>query len=244
MRRGKIVIERIENSSSRQVTFAKRKKGLMKKAEELSILCDAQVGLIVFSCTHKLYDYASSSMESTIERYSKLAEDRHHSMNPTTWDVQFWQSEASNLRKQLQHLKNWQRQVMGQELSGLEFNELQHLENQLEMSLKNIRMRKDQMFSDEIKELHKKENLCSQENEELHKKIDLIGEENAKLNKLIGAARRAEYATSNPSCSSISYGYYDKHDEPISLQLSQAQPQYNEPPARANNMGSCLKLRM
>lgn len=31
---------------------------------------------------------------------------------------------------------------MGQELSGLDLNELQHLESQLEMSLKSIRTRK------------------------------------------------------------------------------------------------------
>ncbi|KAK2437208.1 MADS-box transcription factor [Trifolium repens] len=82
MGRGKIVIRRIENLTSRQVTFSKRRKGLMKKAKELSILCDAQVGLILFSSTHKLYDYASSSMESIIERYNKLSEDLHQAVDP------------------------------------------------------------------------------------------------------------------------------------------------------------------
>lgn len=60
MGRGKIVIRRIDNSTSRQVTFSKRRNGLLKKAKELSILCDAEVGLIIFSSTGKLYDYASS----------------------------------------------------------------------------------------------------------------------------------------------------------------------------------------
>ncbi|MFQ6660772.1 hypothetical protein Gotur_029165 [Gossypium turneri] len=60
MGRGKIVIRRIDNSTSRQVTFSKRRNGLLKKARELSILCDAEVGLIIFSSTGKLYDYASS----------------------------------------------------------------------------------------------------------------------------------------------------------------------------------------
>ncbi|WVZ12440.1 hypothetical protein V8G54_016970 [Vigna mungo] len=61
MGRGKIVIERIDNSTSRQVTFSKRRKGLIKKAKELAILCDAQVGLLIFSSTGKLYEYASTS---------------------------------------------------------------------------------------------------------------------------------------------------------------------------------------
>lgn len=64
MGRGKIVIRRIDNSTSRQVTFSKRRSGLLKKARELSILCDAEVGVIIFSSTGKLYDYASSRLYS------------------------------------------------------------------------------------------------------------------------------------------------------------------------------------
>lgn len=60
MGRGKIVIQRIDNSTSRQVTFSKRRKGLIKKAKELAILCDAQVGLVIFSSTGKLYEYSST----------------------------------------------------------------------------------------------------------------------------------------------------------------------------------------
>ncbi|KAK3016079.1 hypothetical protein RJ639_005674 [Escallonia herrerae] len=60
MGRGKIVIRRIDNSTSRQVTFSKRRNGLLKKAKELAILCDAEVGVVIFSSTSKLYDYAST----------------------------------------------------------------------------------------------------------------------------------------------------------------------------------------
>ncbi|URE14458.1 MADS-box transcription factor [Musa troglodytarum] len=60
MGRGKIVIRRIDNSASRQVTFSKRRNGLLKKAKELAILCDAEVGVAVFSGTGRLYDYAST----------------------------------------------------------------------------------------------------------------------------------------------------------------------------------------
>lgn len=68
MGRGKIAIQRIDNSTSRQVTFSKRRKGLLKKAKELSILCDAEVGVIVFSSTDKLYDYASTRFHSLINK--------------------------------------------------------------------------------------------------------------------------------------------------------------------------------
>ena len=60
MGRGKIEIKKIENVNSRQVTFSKRRAGLLKKAKELAILCDAEVGVIVFSSTGKLYEFAST----------------------------------------------------------------------------------------------------------------------------------------------------------------------------------------
>ncbi|GKV26616.1 hypothetical protein SLEP1_g35881 [Rubroshorea leprosula] len=60
MGRGKIEIRRIDNSTNRQVTFSKRRNGLLKKARELAILCDAEVGLMIFSSTGKLYEYAST----------------------------------------------------------------------------------------------------------------------------------------------------------------------------------------
>jgi len=60
MGRGKIEIKRIENLNSRQVTFSKRRNGLLKKARELSVLCDAEVAVIVFSSTGKLYEFSST----------------------------------------------------------------------------------------------------------------------------------------------------------------------------------------
>ncbi|XP_022864041.1 MADS-box transcription factor ANR1-like [Olea europaea var. sylvestris] len=104
MGRGKIVIRRIDNSTSRQVTFSKRRTGLLKKAKELSILCDAQVGLIIFSSTGKLYDFASTGMKSLIERFNK-AKEEHSQMPNSTSDIKFWQSEAESLRRQLQYLQ-------------------------------------------------------------------------------------------------------------------------------------------
>ncbi|GFP87703.1 agamous-like mads-box protein agl14 [Phtheirospermum japonicum] len=60
MVRGKVQMKRIENASSRQVTFSKRRNGLLKKAYELSVLCDAEVALIVFSQKGRLYEFSSS----------------------------------------------------------------------------------------------------------------------------------------------------------------------------------------
>jgi hypothetical protein len=61
MGRGKVEMRRIENKISRQVTFAKRRNGLLKKAYELSLLCDAEVALIIFSGRGRLFEFSSSS---------------------------------------------------------------------------------------------------------------------------------------------------------------------------------------
>ena len=74
MGRRKIDIVRIENERHRQVTFAKRKAGLIKKATELAILCDAQIGLVIFSANQKLTLYSSSPIEGIIHRYRESAE--------------------------------------------------------------------------------------------------------------------------------------------------------------------------
>ena len=60
MVRGKTQMKRIENATSRQVTFSKRRNGLLKKAFELSVLCDAEVALVVISPRGKLYEFASA----------------------------------------------------------------------------------------------------------------------------------------------------------------------------------------
>lgn len=63
MGRKKVVLKRIEENSSRQVTFSKRRNGLIKKARELSVLSDAEVALLVFSSRGKLYEFCSGNRQ-------------------------------------------------------------------------------------------------------------------------------------------------------------------------------------
>ncbi|KAG4147401.1 hypothetical protein ERO13_D05G220400v2 [Gossypium hirsutum] len=221
MGRGKIVIRRIDNSTSRQVTFSKRRNGLLKKAKELAILCDAEVGVMIFSSTGKLYDFASTSMKSVIERYNKIKEEHQQPENPTS-EVKLWQREAAVLRQQLQNLQENHRQMMGEELSGLTVKDLQNLESQLEMSLRGIRMKKDQMLMDEIQELTRKGNLIHQENMELYKKVYGTRDVNGANKELV--------VTNGQSIGE------DVH-VPVHLQLSQPQQQNYETPTRATKLG-------
>ncbi|GFZ16970.1 AGAMOUS-like 8 [Actinidia rufa] len=61
MGRGRVQLQRIENKINRQVTFSKRRIGLLKKAHEISVLCEAEVGLIIFSPKGKLFEYATDA---------------------------------------------------------------------------------------------------------------------------------------------------------------------------------------
>lgn len=71
MGRKKIQITRINDERNRQVTFTKRKFGLMKKAYELSVLCDCEIALIIFTSGNKLYQYASSDMDKVLLKYTE-----------------------------------------------------------------------------------------------------------------------------------------------------------------------------
>jgi len=73
MGRNKIKIERIENERSRTATFTKRKHGLIKKAMELSILCDCEISLIVFQ-ENKIYQYGSVGLDKVLIRYAESKE--------------------------------------------------------------------------------------------------------------------------------------------------------------------------
>lgn len=75
MGRKKIRIARIPDERNRQVTFTKRKNGLLKKAMELSVLCDAEIAVIIFSNSTgegRLFDYCSTDLRHTLERFSSF----------------------------------------------------------------------------------------------------------------------------------------------------------------------------
>uniref|UniRef100_A0A7N0RDG9 MADS-box domain-containing protein n=1 Tax=Kalanchoe fedtschenkoi TaxID=63787 RepID=A0A7N0RDG9_KALFE len=107
--RGKIEIKRIENTTNRQVTFCKRRNGLLKKAYELSVLCDAEVALIVFSSRGRLYEYSNNSVKATIEKYKKACSDSSNTGSVSEANTQYYLQEAAKLRQQIANLQNTNR---------------------------------------------------------------------------------------------------------------------------------------
>ncbi|WJX88913.1 hypothetical protein P8452_70953 [Trifolium repens] len=168
MVRGKTQMKRIENESSRQVTFSKRRNGLLKKAFELSVLCDAEVALIVFSTTGKLYEFSStSSINKTVERYQGKVKDLALGIVGVQENTQPLKECDINTTKKLEHLELSKRKLLGDELDTCAIDELQKIENQLERSLSKIRARKDQLFKEQIEKLREKERYLLEENRHL-----------------------------------------------------------------------------
>lgn len=174
MGRGRVELKRIENKINRQVTFAKRRNGLLKKAYELSVLCDAEVALIIFSNRGKLYEFCStSSMLKTLERYQKCSYGAVE-VNKPAKELESSYREYLKLKSRFEGLQRTQRNLLGEDLGPLNSKELEQLERQLESSLKHVRSTKTQYMLDQLADLQNKEHLLLEANRSLTIKLDEI----------------------------------------------------------------------
>lgn len=57
----------IENKASRNVTYCKRKRGLIKKAMELSLLCEQEIMVVIYDKSKKKLVMYNSTEEMTPE---------------------------------------------------------------------------------------------------------------------------------------------------------------------------------
>lgn len=176
MVRGKTQMKRIENATSRQVTLSKRRNGLLKKAYELSVLCDAEVGLIVFSPSGKLYEFASNSMQNLLEKYEIRSQECGTSESNKKQDPQCLKQEIENMEKRVRILQSTQRKMLGDGLALCSIKELNQLEGQVERGLNHVRATKTKVLLDEIEKLKQKEHVLREEKALLHKKsVNLRG---------------------------------------------------------------------
>ncbi|KAF8005756.1 hypothetical protein BT93_K0133 [Corymbia citriodora subsp. variegata] len=172
MGRGRVQLKRIENKINRQVTFSKRRCGLLKKAHEISVLCDAEVALIVFSTKGKLFEYASDScMERILERYERYSYAENQVLSNDAEITGNWTLEHAKLKARMEILQKNQKNLMGEELDTLSLKELQNLEHQLDTALKHIRSRKNQVMYESISELQRKDKALRDQNNMLAKKV-------------------------------------------------------------------------
>ncbi|KAM3403066.1 hypothetical protein ACQJBY_006683 [Aegilops geniculata] len=174
MVRGKTEMKRIENATSRQVTFSKRRNGLLKKAFELSVLCDVEVALAVFSPRGRLYEFSSAtSLQKSIDRYKAYTKDNNVNNKTVQPDIQQVKADTVSLAKKLEALEVSKLKILGENLGGCSAEELNCLEVNIEKSLRTIRGKKTQVLEQQIANLKEKERMLLKDNEDLRGKRDL-----------------------------------------------------------------------
>ncbi|KAL6220167.1 hypothetical protein ACLB2K_007924 [Fragaria x ananassa] len=171
MAREKIQIKKIDNATARQVTFSKRRRGILKKAEELSVLCDADIALIIFSSTGKLFEYASSSMKEILERHHLHSKNLDKLEQPSLELQLVENSNYNRLSKEITAKSHQLRQMRGEELHGLNLEELQQLEKSLESGLGRVIEKKGEKIIGEITDLQRNAIQLIEENKRLKQQV-------------------------------------------------------------------------
>ncbi|KAK9670679.1 hypothetical protein RND81_13G217400 [Saponaria officinalis] len=228
MVREKIEIKRIENATARQVTFSKRRRGLFKKAEELSVLCDADVALIIFSTSGKLFQFSSSSMKAIIERH-KLHSKNLQKMEQPSLKLQLVEnSNYTRLSEEIAQKTHQLRHMRGEELHGLNIEELQELEKNLEFGLTQIMEKKAEKIMTQISVLQQKGAELTEENERLRQQVEEVtkskeqnGPESENIMYEEGQSSES-VSTSSSTSSAPSQDYDDSSDTSLKLGLPYA----------------------
>ncbi|KAH7654645.1 MADS box transcription factor domain-containing protein [Dioscorea alata] len=171
MTREKIKIKKIDNATARQVTFSKRRRGLFKKAQELAILCDADVGLIIFSASGKLFEYASLSMCEILHKHSMQLDNTSKRGNQTV-DSLAGNSRYAGLKKEYDDKNRQLRQMRGEDLQELTLVELMHLERTIDIGLTCVLERKSLQIMEQLSSLQQKEMQLLEENKKLKEKVE------------------------------------------------------------------------
>ncbi|ESW03336.1 hypothetical protein PHAVU_011G005800 [Phaseolus vulgaris] len=189
MARGKVQLKRIENPVHRQVTFCKRRAGLLKKAKELSVLCDAEIALFIFSAHGKLTELATKgTMQGLIERYMKFTRGAlpEAPPQPLLLDAK---EESNVLKQEIQKLQKSIRYLFGVGNKTSTMDELEVLEKNLETWIYHIRSMKTNIMLQEIEALKDKEGTLTEANKYLHAKIV----ENSAIHNFVQFATDASY---------------------------------------------------
>uniref|UniRef100_A0A5B6Z3L3 Putative MADS-domain transcription factor n=3 Tax=Davidia involucrata TaxID=16924 RepID=A0A5B6Z3L3_DAVIN len=164
MGRGKIEIKRIENTSNRQVTYSKRRNGLMKKAKEITVLCDARVSLVIFSSSGKMHEYCSPSTDliGILDRYHKQSGKR-------LWDAKHenLSNEIDRIKKENDSMQIKLRHLKGEDITSLHYKELMAIEEALENGLAGVRDKQMEIYNMKRKNLIVQDEMLEEENEHL-----------------------------------------------------------------------------
>ncbi|CAO2815582.1 unnamed protein product [Amaranthus hypochondriacus] len=184
MVRQRIQIKKIDNVTARQVTFSKRRRGLIKKAQELSTLCDAEIGLIVFSSTGKLFEYSNSRMPQVLQRHM-LHADNLNKLEESSIQLEAAEdSMCKILTKELEDKTREVSRINGEDLDSLSLDELMKLERQVERGQIKVRRAKGEKLRKEIVNLKGKEMEMAKENQMLKEQMKDVSTQHFSLLQL------------------------------------------------------------
>nr|ABO40820.1 FLC [Brassica rapa subsp. chinensis] len=176
MGRKKLEIKRIENKSSRQVTFSKRRNGLIEKARQLSVLCDASVALLVVSASGKLYNFsAGDNLVKILDRYGK-----QHADDLKALDLQSKAPKYGSHHELLELVES----KLVESNSDVSVDSLVQLEDHLETALSVTRARKTELMLKLVDSLKEKEKLLKEENQGLASQMEKNNLAGAKADKM------------------------------------------------------------
>lgn len=179
MGRKKIEIKRIEERNNRHVTFSKRRNGLLKKAKELSILCDAQIGAIIFSDLNKLYHFShGNSLAAILQHYHEVS---YAYEREVTGVQEHKNTKSARSQANRNILQSVQRYLDELNLDQLTEADLAQLEKEMESALVQTRETKVSVNTQHMMEiiiiLQEKEKLLREENKLLKQQISAMEKE-------------------------------------------------------------------
>ncbi|WMV57168.1 hypothetical protein MTR67_050553 [Solanum verrucosum] len=174
MGRKKLEIKRIESKSCRQVAFCKRRNGLIKKAKDLSTLCDVDVAVVIISNRGTLHEFSSTNRQNPLFPPYDI-HDLPFDVFPSSmslcnpcfmkcyeFSIGFLQGSFNDTKRTSKQKKRTlqksrsQRQLEETNTDGPAVTDLVHLENELQTALMQIRFRKTQLMLEYVKNLHDK----------------------------------------------------------------------------------------
>uniref|UniRef100_A0ACD6AEJ1 Uncharacterized protein n=1 Tax=Avena sativa TaxID=4498 RepID=A0ACD6AEJ1_AVESA len=220
MVRGKTEIRRIENDVSRRSSFAKRRAGLLKKANELAVLCDVDLGLLVFpenaggaaaQPTH--YCSPHTSWSELIQRYETITDAQIQGTDGEGDDDQtFMFKEIAGLRRERDRLEASLRRQTGEDLPPRATREeLDTLDLQLELALAKVREMKDKLMDQQLDESYHKVHILEDQNSFLRHKVTEDSQYRAAVEAVEG--------TPMPTPTLLFGGFFPEVEEKLSTSL-------------------------
>nr|BBH96239.1 MADS-box transcription factor [Muscari armeniacum] len=204
MGRGKIEIKRIENSTNRQVTFSKRRNGIVKKAKEISVLCESEIAIVIFSSLNKISEFCSpnTSLPKMLEKY------QHHS-GKKLWDAKHenLSAEIDRIKRENDNMQNELRRLKGEDLTSLNPRELIPIEEALQNGVTSVRAKQMEFLN--MMKLNGK----------------MLEEENKKLTYLLHHQELAREGN-HSGCHQGGSGYASRM--PMALRVQPVQPNLQE----------------